>query len=253
MRQRLAGMSTTRFSLPCCAALAFVPLLASSALADCDADLAKARAIADTIKVDFDPGKHPRAGEPIRIVWQNLPSERPATPVYLVVTVPAEVRFAGTGFMALTAGANGPWGLAHGIEGARAFVPFYRPVDRNVERGEISVLPLRVGKQTFGWAVATAGACGERVFGKTERIVDVAAGPPVIVVQDRYASASPLKRIRSKNGVYDLLVFEDRYEVDEVATGAKLVERYVTNRSQTDFGWLRSPTVQKDPSASAVC
>jgi hypothetical protein len=108
---------------------AMAAMLGPAAAADCAADLAQARAIAQSISVDIAVPQRPRVGEPIKVTWRKARDERPATPTYLVLTTPAEVRFAGTGFMALTAGAKGPHGLAHGGTGARTFVPFHRAID----------------------------------------------------------------------------------------------------------------------------
>ncbi len=80
-----------------------------------------------------------------------------------MISAPADVRFAGEGFMALTAGAKAPWGLGYERQGARAFVPLHLAVNASGcdEAGEISVLPLRIGEQTISWAGITAGVCGE--------------------------------------------------------------------------------------------
>ena len=126
--------------------------------------------------------------------------------------------------MALAAGAKGPHGLAHGNNSARALVPLHRVTD-TATSGAISVRPYARGIQTIAWAVVTAGSCGERVLSRGERSIEVAVGPPEIVVQDRFATDAPIKRTRSPAGTHELLVFKDRYEIHDAVTGAKILER----------------------------
>jgi hypothetical protein len=72
--------------------------------------------------------------------------------------------------------------------------------------------------------VLTGSTCGELIAGRGSRALEVTAGRPELVIQDAFATERPLAQIRSLNGKYDLLQFEERYEVHDVATGAKLIE-----------------------------
>jgi hypothetical protein len=202
----------------------FVLPLVGNATAGCDVELATGRAIAQGLSVSVEAQDRTRVGQSVTITWRNESTEHPQAPTYFVLTTPAEVRFLGTGFMALAAGAKGPRGLEHGHDSTRAFVPLHRAV-RAAKGGNILVYPYRRGAQVISWAVVTLGACGEHVFGRGEKIIDVAPGAPEIVVQDRFADDHPLKRIRSLAGTHDLLVFRNRYEVREVATETKVIER----------------------------
>jgi hypothetical protein len=197
---------------------------ARDAAANCDAELVSGRAIAGELSISVEVPAGLRIGEPVKITWRNVSNEHLLTPIYFMVTAPAEVRFSGTGFMAFAAKAKGPHGLRYGRDGARAFVPLHRATGA-AKRGDISVIPYRRGVQTIAWAVATVGTCGEHVFGSGEKTIDVAPGAAEIVVQDRFADEKPLKRIRSPGGVNEALDFGTRYQVREVATGAKVVER----------------------------
>jgi hypothetical protein len=197
---------------------------AALAQADCASDLAEARAIAGSLHVSIEAPQRPRVGAPIKVIWTKGETARAKTPLYLVLTAPAEVRFAGTGFAALTADAKGPHNLAYGAKAARALVALYRPSD-TAKDGEISVLPYRRGAQNIAWAAVTAGSCGEQVLVRGEKTVEVAPGPPEIVVQDLFATSAPLKRLASPAGTYELLVFKDRYEVFEAATGSRILSR----------------------------
>lgn len=210
-------------------ALVFLPtlLVGPSANADCNVLIAKARTFARDVSVIADPMQRVRVGTPISIKWADRPSgfrSWPQVPVYLVVMTVAEVRFAGSGFIALTAGAKGPEGLTLGADRARALVPLHResPV---AARGEIVVKPYRAGRQGIWWAVATAGACGEHILTRGETAFEVAPGAAELVLQERFSTEKPLKRIRAHTGAYDLLVFDGRYEVHDVATAAKIIDR----------------------------
>lgn len=219
----------------------FLLVLAASSMgtalaqADCASDLAEARAIAGSLRVSIEVPQRLRVGEPIKIVWTGGETTHPKTPFYLVLTAPAEVRFAGTGFAALSARAEGPHGLAHGAKAARALVALYRPSD-TATNGDISALPYRSGSQEIGWAAVAAGSCGEHVLAHGEKTVEVAPGAPEIVVQDRFAASTPLKRLASPGGTYELLVFKDRYEVFETATGSRVLSRAATGANFSPTG-----------------
>jgi hypothetical protein len=193
-------------------------------MSNCDTSLAQARAVAEAITVNIEVPQRARVGEPIKVSWSKRVDDRPQVPTYLVLTTPAEVRFAGTDFMALAAGAKGPHRLAHGNSSARALVPLHRVTD-TATSGAISVRPYARGMQTIAWAVVTAGSCGERVLSRGERSIEVAVGAPEIVVQDRFATDAPIKRVRSPAKTHELLVFKDRYEIHDGVTGAKIMER----------------------------
>ena len=228
---RIAAALTKHFVL----VLAALGMGTALAQAGCDADLAEAQAIAGTLRVSFEVQQRVRVGEPIGIVWTGGQTAHPKTPFYLVLTAPAEVRFAGTGFAALTASAQGPHGLSYGAKAARALVALYRPSD-TATNGSISVLPYRAGSQTIGWAAVAAGSCGEHVLAHGEKAIEVAPGAPEIVVQDRFAASTPLKRLASPGGTHELLVFKDRYEVFETATGSRTVSRAATGANFSPTG-----------------
>ncbi|MDB5599467.1 MAG: hypothetical protein JWN71_1511 [Xanthobacteraceae bacterium] len=217
MRQSL-GLTATI----CC--LAVFNALSDARAAECDTLLAEVQAYAQGVSGRFESAQPAKAGIAINVRWTNTGTKRPQLPIYLVLKAPADVRFAGDTFLALGAGAEGPQKIKYGSDGARALVPLNRAVDTS-KGGSISVLPYRVGRQNFSLAVVTAGQCGERVFERGAATVDVAAGAVELVVQDRFSLDQPLKRIRAKSGSHDLLVFKSRYEVHDVATGAKIIDR----------------------------
>ena len=74
--------------------------------------------------------------------------------------------------------------------------------------------------------VVAKTACGERSLGEpVKREINVAPGAPEIVVQDPFDIDVPKRIVISNSGRYRLHVFEGRYRVFELTTGAKLVDR----------------------------
>ena len=193
------------------------------ALADCDSSLAQARAMAREIAVTITAPVSPRAGVPIKIMWNkriSIRDLRSQIPVYIVFTAPSEVRFAGTGFIALTAGAAGPNKLNYAMNQSRALVAMHRATD-TANSGEFTITPYRAGTQNFGWAIVAAGVCGEQVLAQGAKIASVAPGASELVVQDRFTTEQPKQRIRSLTGAYDLLIYDGRFEVHVFAFFAR--------------------------------
>ncbi len=227
-----------RFALP-------IFILSTPAMADCNTSLSEARAVAREISVDITAGETVSAGVPFKITWSNRSAAKSELPLYIVLITPPEVRFAGKGFMALAAGAAGPYQMQYEKAQTRALFATHRKIDI-AESGELAVTPYRSGVETFGWAVVAVGTCGERILEQYIRKVEVTPGSAELVVQDRFDSDQPKERIRSNDGKYDLLIFERRFEVQDAATGAVLFKaagidpnfsptaRFVAWRSQPD-------------------
>ncbi len=153
----------------------------------------------------------------------SLSSDTGLSRAYLVFTVGQEVRLAKEGYFALTPGAKGPHDIRYGKADTRAYIPLGDP-DVETKGGELSVMPLRKERLPVSWAVVMGGACGEQVFNQGQQWVDVSNAAPELVIQDQYSPTSA-RRIRSLNGAYEMLVSKDRYEVQNIATGTKIVER----------------------------
>jgi hypothetical protein len=144
-----------------------------------------------------------------------------ATPAHVIWS---NVRFAGKGFMALTAGAEAPYRMNYGRAGSRALFSLHRNTD-TAKSGELGVMSYRAGIQAYGWAVVTAGACGEQVLSQGKQTVETVPGAAQLVIQDRYSTEKPKQRILSRAKTHELLIFPGRYEVHEIATGAKIIDR----------------------------
>jgi len=206
----------------------------SPVLADCQQTISIARDLADSLSVRMETPSHPRVGDAIKILWKQNKSERPKLPMYLIVLTPAASRFSGGGFIALNARAKGLHGITYGEDKVRAFAPIYRNIDPT--EGEISIIPYGAGRQSISWAIVSAGDCGEQAYGKTEKTIEVIAGPPEIIVQDRYTTETPIKRIRSPTGAHEIRVFKERYEVYDLHTGAKILDRAGTDPNFSPTG-----------------
>jgi Caspase domain len=209
-------------------------VVCSPAFADCQDVLQEARDFASTISIHVESAPHPRVGEPIKISWRFGGSKRPHFPTYFVIITPVEVRFVGNGFLALAAQAKGPHGLGYAKDKSRAIAPLHREID--AVSGEIGVTLYRNGPQVISWAVVTAGACGEHSFDPADQMIDVSAGAPEIVVQDRFAVERPSRRIRSPLGTHEIRIFKDRYEVHDLITGAKILDRAGTDPNFSPTG-----------------
>lgn len=216
------------------------------AWASCESSLAKVKIVATSVSVTINPDGSPRAGVGIRIVWSKSSRARPDIPTCIVITAPEQVRFAGTGFMALAANAGGPNRMQFAKAQSRALIALYRDNDKATQ-GELTITPYRVGAQTLAWTVVTAGSCGELVLARGERALDVQAGTAKLVVQNRFATENPTLRIRSRTGTHEIFVFGGRFEVRDVATGSVLIStadtdpnfspagRFVAWRQSDDF------------------
>jgi hypothetical protein len=190
----------------------------------CEIANSELRENARKIQVVVDTSTKPKAGFPVRIRWSRNQVKLFQSPTFLVIKTAAEVRFGGDGFMALTAGAMGPKQISFGLDGARAFIPIYRETD-DTREGELSVTPFRNGSQRIEWAIVSIGPCGEQIVPSGQTGLSVAFGSPEIVLHNRFQDAEPLRRIRSRSGMYELLVFDGRYEVHDLTTGTKIVDR----------------------------
>ena len=208
------------------------------AKADCDSLLTEAREIARNIVVTFNVPKPLSAGASMNVAWtyrSMTEHRRPKIPTYVVITAPAELRFAGKGFMALSAGAEAPYRMIYGRTESRAFVPQHRSIDK-AKSGEIGVKSYRSGMQTYGWAVVAAGSCGEQILSRGKLSVDVVPGAAKLVIQDRFSTEKPKQRILSRAKTHELLIFPNRYEVHGVATGEKIVDRPGTDPNFSPTG-----------------
>jgi hypothetical protein len=193
---------------------------------------------AANVRIDLAAPVRMRAGETFQFSWRAAEAFSPATPVYAVLAIPGDARFevppapanntdAGAtlpGFLGLPPSSRAPLGLKLGEGQTRAIIPLHQPGSRL--GGSFAVRALEAGPISVQAAIVAATSCGERVIGGEARAqVDVLPGAPEIVVQDPFDIETPKRAIASNSGRYLAQVFDGRYRVFDVATGAKLVDR----------------------------
>ena len=114
--------------------------------------------------------------------------------------------------------------LAFGAGKTRLLVPLDQPGSKLA--GYVDLRVFDAGALAIEAVVVAKTACGERSLGEIiRREIDVAPGAPEIVVQDPFDIDIPKRIVISNSGRYRLHIFEGRYRVFEIATGAKLVDR----------------------------
>ena len=181
----------------------------------------------------------------MHVAWRAASPFPPKTPVFAAVAIAAEVRIevpplpapapgkadqadtAGPdlpGVLVLPGAARAPVDLAFGAGKTRLLVPLYQPGSKLA--GAVDVRVFDAGALTLEAVVVAKTACGERSLGETiRREINVAPGAAEIVVQDPFDIDIPKRIVISNSGRYRLHVFEGRYRVFDLSSGAKLVDR----------------------------
>jgi hypothetical protein len=211
----------------------------------CAAEADKLGALASSVAIDILAPAHLRSGGTLRVAWRASSRFPAKTPVFAVIAIPGEVRIEAPklptparekdpssdnappdlpGVLALPPAAAGPNDLAFGAGKTRLLVPLFQPGSKL--GGSVAVRFFEAGGHTLEAGVVTKTACGERALGAMmRRDINVAPGTPEIVVQDPYDVDVPKRIVIANSGRYRLHVFDGRYRVYELATGAKLVDR----------------------------
>src|ERR1051325_3155158 len=153
------------------------------------------------------------AGSLIKVIWRVSDPQvaRARTPLYLVISAPAASRLQGKGFLAMAPGAIGPTRLGPDEgDDIHAYIPLN---GRDaVSSGEAGFRFFRTGPAIIG-ARVVASDCPGAGAEKDRVAIQVAAGTPELVLQDRYSTESPARRIVSLDGRYRLDVFQNRFQV----------------------------------------
>jgi len=208
----------------------------------CEAETDKLRGLASSVAIDVVAPADLRSGGAVRVAWRAPSRFPPKTPVFAAIAIPGEVRIEAQpaprdkdpssdtqapdlpGVLTLPPAAAGPNDLAFGGGKTRLLVPLFQPGSKL--GGSVAVRFFEAGLQKLEAGVVTKTACGERTLGETvRRDIHVAPGTPEIVVQDPYDVDVPKRIVIANSGRYRLHVFDGRYRVYELATGAKLVDR----------------------------
>lgn len=154
--------------------------------------------------VSLTAGEGPaRTGAPFRLIWTV--AKGCTTGRALMVEVPAAARFSGDGYFVLGPGEPSPFADPFGSDRLRLVVPI-----NFAQAGEIGILPYAPGAFQLRWALLDGSATAGPI---DELVVEVETGSPVMVIQDPFPVDLPLARQVSPDGVHDLLVFADHYQV----------------------------------------
>jgi hypothetical protein len=199
----------------------------------CEQRLDQARALASRTSVSLQT-QRVQVGAPLVVSWIAGLGRRAAIPLFLVIKTPSEVRFKGRQLVALTPDAKAPFNIRLWHDSLRAFVALHR--EGMESKGQVSVLPYRTGTQALSWAIVAAGDCGEQVLRRGSATFDAVSGAPELEIHDAVLREGPSTRIRSRNGKYDLLVFDGRYEVYDSLNGAKILDRAGTHPNFSPTG-----------------
>lgn len=166
----------------------------------------------------------PSSGAPLTIAWSDPWASPAACPGarYLVLAMPREVRFSGSGFMALEPGAPAPFGLDFAEDRMRVFIPLH---DAGHGTGQFDILPYVTNGFTLDWALSYVPVflkwAGEPVVAAGEPLaLELSPGRPRIVVQDPFDVEVPTQTILSNDGRFLLEVRKESFRVLNAQTGA---------------------------------
>ncbi|MBS0242785.1 MAG: caspase family protein [Proteobacteria bacterium] len=226
--------------------VAFLPFAGgASAQSNCDRETAALGQVASGVSVTVDAPANLRAGGKVAVTWRAKARAPLRTPVFIAISVPGDVRFVAPalaskpklpegqyeepkpdlpGFLALPPAARGPLGLEFGRGQTRALVPLHQPGAKLT--GTFEITNLAAGAIAVEAAVVARTSCGERrLAGPFGRTFKLEPGAPEVVVQDPYDIEQPRQVILSNDGRYRAHVFDNRYRVFDLRTGAKLIDR----------------------------
>lgn len=212
----------------------------------CHLSSGRAESVAAGIKVQASASgdRKVAAGDPLELSWSLASSLQTTcnTPLFLVLSVPGDVRFAGEGFLALMPGAAAPFGIAHDIDQVRVYVPLHD--NRSERRGKLTLKPFVEGPWKIRAALievptwsseprSVADLAGDRAviatLDSTDLSFDVRPSRPHIVVQDQFTLEAPSRTIHSANGRYMLQEFSNYYRVLDLQSGELIVQRVGTD------------------------
>ena len=166
----------------------------------------------------------PASGAPLTLAWSDpwSSSARCEGARYLVLAMPRQVRFSGSGFLAQEPGAPPPFGLDFAKDRMRVFIPLH---DADHGAGELDILPYVVNGFTLVWALAHVPVGprgkGEPVIAVGEPMeLDLLPGRPRVIVQDPFDVEAPVETILSNDGQFLLEIREGSFRVLNAGTGA---------------------------------
>ena len=218
-------------------AASIVPVEAQQAGRTCH--IARAAGAAARPDVGVTIGSDPaRTGEPMKLSWALRTKLDPKcrSPLYLIVHMHPQVRFAGEGFLALPPGVEAPYGIALARDRMRVLVPLH--LGASTANGRIDVKPFAAGPLEIAWDVVEVPALvaepraakdfarGKEVRGANGNLkIEVAQGQPHIVLQDRYAVEKAKRIVAHIRSGYELHDYGAHFRIVERASGLLVTER----------------------------
>lgn len=135
-----------------------------------------------------------------------------------------DVRFGGVGFVPFPGGLPGPSGIGFASEWMRAAIPLH--LQHGSAAGTFQIKPFREGAFGLSWAVVARTDCGESQVTETAAFrTEIVSRRASIVVHDLYDYSLAKSVIETQDGRHRLLVFDGFFQIFDVASGAKIVDR----------------------------
>lgn len=190
----------------------------------CEAERKSIAAIAASLKAGIETGSVV-AGTPVALKWSGRP-EAKAPPVWLMVSADGPVRFTAPGFYALTPEAIAPFGISVDEKRTRALTTLFGKAA--LDGGTVEIKPLRAGPLNVAVrAVGYLRACEEAVSHEvaTATIAVTASAVPTFQVRDPFSFEAPKKTWLSPDGTTKLDVFDGRFRLIDLASGAFVADR----------------------------
>ncbi|MEM8688672.1 MAG: peptidoglycan-binding domain-containing protein, partial [Pseudomonadota bacterium] len=162
-------------------------------------------------------------GEHMTLSWR-VPDPALNTPLYLVLSFDASVRFGGTGFYALTPNAEGPFGISWESDKIRAIVPL-TPSGKGRRNGSLQIKPMRTGPLRIESAIVqyVRNCMRETAKATGSFRADIFASPfPEILADDATSLARASHRLLSATSAHYIDVFEGYFELVEKASGRRI-------------------------------
>ena len=190
----------------------------------CEVERAQMQEIAASVRAEFSTPSV-TAGNSVKAKWAARPQEK-APPLWLMISADGPVRFSAPGFYALTPQAIGPFGLATDADRTRAMTTLFGKAAH--DKSDVEIVALRAGALNLTVrAVGYLRACEEEFSQDiAATTVTVSRSPvPTFQVRDPFSFDVPKKAWLSPDGTTKLEVFEGRFRIVEIASGAFIVDR----------------------------
>ncbi len=191
--------------------------------ADCGAEAAAVDSLLPQLQLT-PPALNQRVGVPFSIGWKAGGRMALRVPAWIIVTTDRPVRFTGDGFFGLLPGALGPFGLGHGADRHRAFVPLH---EGTAMAGDVGVIPLDGGPLQVEVAlVAWHRACQqERAAARSVVQLTVTPGDPQLVLHDPTAPDPYAQIVASPAFEREVFFGDGRVAIRDSRDGSEILAR----------------------------